>query len=193
MDKALLEKMYLENGASLAEIAHTLQCSAHKVAYWMYKHEIPRRSISEAVYQKNHPDGDPFTEKPIETIEEAWLQGLGIGLYWGEGTKASKHSVRLGNTDPVLIKSFMDFLIKLYGVERKDFRFGLQIFTDINPDDALQYWTMQLDVSPSQFSKIVVTISGSLGTYRKKSKYGVTTVYYHNTKLRDKIVGLLPR
>jgi len=193
MEKAQLEKLYLEDGKSIAEIAACLKCTPHKVAYWLYKYDIPRRSISQGVYLKKHPTGDPFTIKPIRSIEDAWLQGLGIGLYWGEGNKKNKNSVRLGNTDPALINAFMDFLIKLYGVKREDFRFGLQIFTDIDTAEALEYWTKCLGVNASQFGRITVTISGSLGTYRHKSQYGVVTVHYHNTKLRDSIVSLLPR
>jgi hypothetical protein len=193
MDKEILQNKYLTENKSVAEIAAQLKCSQHKVNYWLAKHGIPKRSISEAIYVKKHPLGDPFVPRPIKNLRDAQLQGIGIGLYWGEGTKASTHSVRLGNSDPDLLKIFMRFLIDLYGVDKKDFRFGLQIFTDINEREALEYWVNELGVKDSQFYKITVTISGSLGTYRHKSKYGVVTVHYHNKKLRDAIIALLPR
>jgi hypothetical protein len=164
--------------------------SVHKVTYWMDKHNIKRRSISDAIYLKNNPNGNPFTQKPIKTRADAELLGIGIGLYWAEGTRSNKHSVRLGNTDPVLLNTFMLFLTELFGVQKSDMRFGLQIFTDIDPQAALEYWTQELNVKASQFYKIIVTISGSLGTYRKKSAYGVVTVHYHNKKLRDVVVGM---
>lgn len=192
IQKITLEKLYLEDGLSMMEIAKLLGFSHHKIEYWMSAHSIKRRSISDAVYKKHNPNGDPFTIKPIRTKDDARLQGIGIGLYWGEGTKSNQHSIRLGNTDPKLLNIFMHFLIELYGVKREDFHFGLQIFTDINPDEAMAYWTKELDVNPSQFYKIIVTISGSLGTYRKKSRFGVVTVQYHNKRLRDIIMGLLP-
>ncbi len=192
MDKDLLQKLY-GDGASMQEIAALQQCSLNRVLYWMSKYGIRRRSISEAAYQKHNPEGDPFTMQPIRTKAQAKLQGIGIGLYWGEGTKSNLHSVRLGNTDPELLKTFIKFLVELYAVKPEKLRFGLQIFTDINPDEALAYWTQQLSVKASQFYKITVTISGSLGTYRKKSQYGVVTIYYNNKKLRDTIMALLPR
>ncbi|HEV2412304.1 MAG TPA: hypothetical protein VGS28_00690 [Candidatus Saccharimonadales bacterium] len=159
----------------------------------MNKWGIERRSIGDAIYYKHNPNGDPFKLKTPETPEEHELYGLGIGLYWGEGNKANKHSVRLGNTDPELMKVFIRFLIELCGVALKDLRFGLQIFSDTDEQAVLDYWTNRLGVKASQFYKITVTISGSLGTYRRKSQYGVLTVYYHNKKLRDKLVGILPR
>jgi|SRR5882757_8110675 len=193
IDKQLLEKLYLEDKVSMLEISKLLTCSPNKVAYWMGKHGIERRTISEAIYQQHNPHGDPFSIKPVRTQADAILYGMGIGLYWGEGTKSNQYSIRLGNTDPALLNKFMEFLTTLFGVQKKDFHFGLQIFTDTDPEEALAYWVEQLNVKPSQFYKIVVTISGSLGTYRKKSAYGVVTVYYHNKKLRDIIVNLMPR
>lgn len=157
----------------------------------MNKYRIKRRTISEAIYQKANPNGDPFTIKPIRTLSDAKLFGLGIGIYWGEGTKANKHSVRVGNTDPALLNVFIKFLVELFGIERSSLRYGLQVFTDIEPAVALEYWCNKLNAQPAQFHKVHVTPSGSLGTYIKKSKYVV--VYFHNKKLRDILVGLLPR
>lgn len=193
MERKVLEKLYLINGASMQEIATQHGCSVHKIAYYMDKYQINRRSISEAVYKKHNPNGDPYKIKPIATLVDAQLLGLGLGLYWGEGTKANKHSVRLGNSDPQLIKQFMLFLIRLFGVKKSDFHFSLQIFSDIEPSEALLYWSRTLKVETSQFYKTTVTISGSIGTYRQKSKYGVVTLYYHNKKLRDLLVESLPR
>gem|GEM_PF-6996258 len=55
------------------------------------------------------------------------------------------------------------------------------------------YLTKTLGVPSSQFMRPTVTISGSIGIYRRKSQYGVVTVMYHNIKLRDVLVGMLPR
>jgi len=188
-----LTELYVDKKMSVKEVASSLGCSINKVIYWMNKYGMERRTISEAIYHKHNPDGDPFTLHPINSLRRAKLYGLGIGLYWGEGTRANKHSIRLGNTDPALLRAFSDFLVELFGVQRSDFRFGLQLFTDIDPDVALEYWAEELNVNKSQFYRTHITISGSLGTYRKKSKYGVATLYYHNKKLRDILVGMLPR
>lgn len=188
-----LQKMYTNDGLSMMQIAAKLSVSHSTVAYWMKKYGIIRRSLSDAITQLNHPDGDPFTIGKIDSIERAKLYGIGIGLYWGEGTKANEYQVRLGNTDPELLRIFIRFLKEIYDVEIHDLRFGLQIFTDISSEEAVQYWTTKLGIKSNQLYKVHVTKSGSLGTYRKKSKYGVLTVYYNNKRLRDIIVGELPR
>lgn len=164
----------------------------HKVQYWMQHHGIERRKMSDAIYLKHNPNGDPFTFRQPQTSQEMILFGLGIGLYWGEGTKASLSSVRLGNTDPALLKKFLEFMEKFFRVQHKDFRFGLQLFSDTKPKKALDFWRKKLKIHRNQFYKVTVTRSGSIGTYRNKSLYGVLTVYYNNKKLRDLLVSLLP-
>jgi len=192
LEKDKIFELYHKKGKSMQEIADTLGCSLHKVAYWMEKHEIKRRSRSDATYLKRNPDGDPFKFNSPKNLEEAKLFGLGLGLYWGEGTKANKNSVRLGNTDPELIKRFMDFLIIFFAIKKDDMYFGLQIFSDINPNAVLDFWVKRLKIKRSQINNPVITKSRSLGTYKKKSEYGVLTVMYHNKKLRDLLVSLLP-
>lgn len=191
MDKSYLQKRYSES-ASMNDISLELGCSVHKVNYWMDKYKIKRRSISDAVYVKHNPAGNPFKIKDVATIDEATLLGMGLGLFWGEGNKADRYAVRLGNTSPQLIKIFMKFLTELCGVDKDKLKFSLQIFSDIDPEDALQFWTNELEVRSSQFYKITVTISGSIGTYRTKTSHGVLQVYFHNKKLRDILVSMLP-
>ncbi len=177
----------------MQEIALELGCSVNKVVYWMDRYQIKRRTISDAIYNKHNPNGDPFDIKPIRNRSDAKLLGLGLGLYWGEGNKRNKYSVRLGNTDPALLNTFILFLTELCGVKRERLKFGLQIFSDTDPKVALDYWIQELNVRDSQFYKVTVTISGSVGTYRHKSSYGVVTVHFHNKKLRDIINAMLPR
>jgi hypothetical protein len=160
---------------------------------WLGKHSILKRSISEAIYIKKNPGGDPFKLTPPKTLREAELFGMGLGLYWGEGTKADKNVVKLGNSDPELIKVFMDFLVKFFDLKKDNFKFHLHLFSDIDINQATKYWMKDLKIKRSQFYKPFVTITGKLGTYRKKSKYGVLTIYYLNTKLKNILIDMLPR
>ncbi len=172
----------------MKEVADILQCSVHKVSYWMGYHNFGRRSISEGVYIKNNPYGDPFMFRPPSTKSEAVLYGVGLGLYWGEGTKANKHSIRLGNTDPKLIKKFVLFLETFFAIRKTEMRFGLQIFSTMSGRVATAFWANELGVSHKQFMKTVITPARNLGTYHKKIKHGVLTVYFHNKKARDILV-----
>lgn len=190
-----LEDLYIKKRLSVFEISKLFKCSAHKINYWIHKFDIPKRSIADAIYIKNNPNGDPFSIKKIKTIEDAILWGLGVGLYWGEGNKKSKDSVRLGNTDPALIRKFLEFMVKILGVNKNKIRFGLQIFSDMSKSEVMKFWLGQLkkfNVKKEQFYKVIITPARSLGTYREKSKYGVLTIYFANTKLKKILYNMLP-
>jgi hypothetical protein len=184
-----LRSLYEGRRLSMMQISKELNCSHHKIAYWMNQYKIERRGINEAVYLLYNPNGDPFKIKAPKTPHEYILYGLGMGLYWGEGNKAHKNAVRLGNSDSALLNMYIQFLTKLCGVKKSSLKFQLQVFSDIDLDVALNYWCKALKVKKTQFFKPVVTISGSLGTYRKKNRYGVATIYFGNTKLRDILVA----
>ena len=69
ISKESLIKLYLTEGNSVAVIARQLRCSENKVNYYLKKHGISKRTISEAAYLKHNPAGDPFLEKKVLTIK----------------------------------------------------------------------------------------------------------------------------
>ncbi len=187
MDKKLLERWYIQNKKSVRDIARFSHCSDGKVNYWLQKYSIPKRSISEAIYLKHNPKGDPFAA--LQVNRDSFIFGLGLGLYWGEGTKRNLDQVRLGNTDPYLVRSFVLFLRKAYAIDESRLRFALQIFRDMDQVKEERFWQTFLKVSAKKFYKTINTRSGSIGTYREKSKHGVLTIYFNNKKLRDILIA----
>lgn len=192
MDKCDLRKLYISKGMSMSEIARSYGYSIHKVEYWMDKYSLARRSGADAQIMKKHGITGGFKIKQNLNSEEAALYGLGIGLYWGEGNKRNQHTVRLGNTDPGIIATFTKFLVEICGVTKESIRYSLQIFTDIDEKDALNYWIYTLSINKKQIMPTVTkTISGKIGTYKMKNQYGVITLYVFNVKLRNWLVDQL--
>lgn len=192
LSKKELESLYIKNKKSVSEIAKFFNCSENKINYWLSKYKIIKRNISEAIYIKNNPKGDPFKIILPKTIEEAKLFGMGLGLYWGEGNKANKNTIRLGNSDSSLLKIFIKFLIKFFKIKKEDLKFHLHIFSDIDIIEAKDYWMNKLKIKESQIYKPFIAKSDKVGTYKNKSKHGVMTVYYGNVKLKKILMDLLP-
>lgn len=188
IDKKFLITKYIQQLRSAAQIAEELNCSENKVHYWLKKYEIPKRGISQAVYARLNPNGDPFLFSVPKSDKDWFLYGLGLGLFWGEGNKVNRNAVRLGNTDPDLVAQFIYFLRRIFRIDENKLRFGLQLFSDTPEQEALNFWRKKLQVPAEKFQSVVVTPSVASGTYRKKNKYGVLTVYFSNTKLRDTII-----
>ncbi len=79
------------------------------------------------------------------------------------------HSVRLGNTDPLMIKVFRDFLLTICGIESTKIRYGLQIFSDVDENEALHFWQEYLSIERSSIMPTISRIqSGKIGTYKIK-------------------------
>ncbi len=186
-----LEKEYILKRRSVHEIAANIGCSDNKVTYWLKRYKIDRRTISAAIYNKHNPDGDPFTFVKPENDRQWFLYGLGLGLFWGEGNKMNKNSVRLGNTDPDLVVVFLEFLNEIYKIDNSKLSFGIQIFSDISKSESLKFWQKKLKFPETSFRKVIVTESNKRGSYRHKNQHGVLTVYFHNTKLRDSILSAI--
>lgn len=188
--KSDLEKLYL-SGKSMPKIARELKCSPNKIVYWMKKYNINRRSRSEATYLSSNPDGNPFNIDGINNLskEDIFLYGLNIGLYWGEGEKTTKHAIRVTNSDPFVIIRFRDFLLNICKLVPTKISYYLICFNDIDKNMAKNYWANLLKISPNKFGKIVVIPSQGKGTYKKKSKYGVCTIYAGNMKLKSWILS----
>jgi len=187
VDKSYLTKLYT-NGSSMAEIADTLQCSVHKVQYWMDKYNLKRRSRSVAQYRKLNPNGDPFSIKTELSKKQTFLHGLGLGIYMGEGEKVSKSGIRVANSDPYIIKLFREFLIDICQADIKKISYSLVCFNDTKPEAAAQFWSHALNIQNIDFGKIVSIPVRGKGTYKRKSFYGVCTVSFHNMKLKSWIM-----
>ena len=178
-------KSLYKKGKSAAEIGKDLGISWRRVIYLMEKYGIKRRSPSEAIYCKHNPNGDPFKIKKQLSLEQERLKALALGLYWGEGSKYNPISIRLANSDPVLLKMFIKFLKDICGVNLQKIRLWVTIHDDTSIEKAEQFWSGQLNIPYSQFSKTIIIAHRGNGTYKNKSLYGTATVCVHNMKLRQ--------
>jgi len=190
-DWVLKIRQLYESGLSTTEVSQRLGFSVHKVIYWMDKVGLKRRSPSQALYAKYNKNGDPFHIKEELNKEEAFLYGLGLGIYWGEGNKADPHSVRVANGDPYVLLTFIQFLEEICSVKPEKIKYGIICFNDSQIGIVADYWSKALKISGEQFGKIVQIPPQGKGTYRRKSQYGVCTVSVCNTKFKRWILDTL--
>lgn len=154
----------------------------------MKKHNIPRRSQSEATYVKQNPDGDPFKIKEIKNKEDLKLFYTTIGLYLGEGDRAGKHAVKMGNSDPRILNIFLKFLRKICNVKESKIAAELNIFDDVNVEEAIEFWLKKLNLKRNQLKTVIIRKSNKKGTYKHKSEKGTFALYVSNVKLKNKIM-----
>lgn len=185
LDREILRHLYNQQGQSLTGLSKTLNCSIHKVVYWMRKYDIKRRSRSDAAYLDQNPNGDPFHIKEDLDIHETLLLGLGIGIFLGEGAKTRINAVAISNSNPLILKLFLKFINKICGVKKEKIKYSIICFNDSKPEISRDYWSKELNATPEKFGKITQVPPQGKGTYKKKSKFGVCSIYVNNKKLRQ--------
>ncbi len=186
-----LEELYVFQKMSVAQIAAKLKCSQNKVSYHLNKCEIRKRTISEAMYEYKNPDGDPFSLLEPKTLEDSILFGMGLALYWGEGTKRGNGGVRLSNSDPKLMRKFIEFLEKFFRINKARLKFSIQIPKDISPRESLKYWSKELGIDKKYFYKPQIVKVRGKGTYKYKTMYGTAILNFNNVKLKKIICSMI--
>lgn len=179
--KAELMRLYYAEQRSMQEIADLFGCSANKIVYWMNYYGLERRQISDAVYAKWNPDGDPFCIHEPQTLEEHQLFALAIGLYMGEGAK-TQGRLLFANNHVGMHRIFLLFLERICGVDRSKVSAVINIFDDCDIEQVTMWWCEQLNLSKDQF--FAPFIRTSKGTeYTKKTQYGTLSLSFVNIKL----------
>lgn len=84
---------------------------------------------------------------------DLWL--LGIGLYLGEGSKLYE-SIRIINSDPQIILLALKWFHDICGLSKENIRLDLHLYPDINPNQAIQFWSRLTGIPRKQFGKIQI-------------------------------------
>lgn len=103
-----------------------------------------REGRLEEVYKK--------VTKDIGVLSKRDLFIAGLFLYWGEGTKMKNASVEFTNTNPAMIKFFINWL-ELLGVKKGKLKIKLHLYSDMNITKSIAFWSKELKISISRFSK----------------------------------------
>ncbi|EKD87203.1 MAG: hypothetical protein ACD_37C00012G0003 [uncultured bacterium] len=114
----------------------------------------------------------------------------GLSLYWGEGDKSGRKRVALINTDPLLLKVTVLFYKKILKIPSDKIKAALFIYSDINEESALTYWSNTLEIPLSNFIKTQKLSSRSTYT-KRKVKYGMCNVYFSSIEMSIKITEWL--
>lgn len=112
---------------------------------------------------------------------------LGLMLYWGEGDKTGNYLVALTNSNYKVLKYFVSWLRKYFQIEEKKLKCRLYIWNSINEKKAKDFWSKELNIPISQFTKSY--ISKSKPNVRKiRHNNGVCRISYGSKKIFGEII-----
>ena len=90
-------------------------------------------------------------------------------LYWGEG---SKGDFGLSNTDPNLIKVFINCLKDVFGIDKTRLRVSIRIYADLDKEKCLDFWSKVTGINKRNF----VNVNILPGKKKGKLEYGMCRV-----------------
>jgi len=124
-------------------------------------------------------------KKEFELLKYDPLFISGIMLYWGEGGKDPKQALKLANSDPKMIRFYVEFLRKACQIPEEKIRAYVLIYPQIEEKTARAYWSKMANVPWENFTKTVV-ITGRHAT--RRLGWGVCTISVSNTYFKQKML-----
>jgi len=121
---------------------------------------------------------------------------LGLSLWWTKGTKAYKdkrwknswiYNIEITNTNPKIIKVFLDFLRMDMGVDENRLKLQLQIHENDNIKELETYWSSITNIPKSRFNKIFIRPVGN----KIGKSLGTCKIRYTDKRLYNQLSGML--
>lgn len=185
VSRELLEELYFRRGLSAQEIADRLSVSYHKIAYWMDRHGLERRSGHEASYLRHNPTGDKF--RINQSDRELFVAG--VALYLGEGDKTNP-SLIVTNSDVRVLQLWVRFLEQVCGVPASRLKGHIDYYEDLDYPTVLAFWSGGLGIPAANFERPTLK-SGRVAQGKsdgRRNPYGTAHVKFHDAKLKTQML-----
>ncbi len=182
----LVKNLYI-HGKMGKEISSISGLSLKQIYSSLRRQKVPRKSLAEQnkiLFEKKLPS---FRFKENLNLKDRELLIAAIMLYYGEGAKTGV-TVDFINSDVLVVKLFLKFLRKICRVNEDKIRCYLYCFEDQNINELINYWSSQLKVGRTQFTKPYVRPNVNRGN--RSMPHGVIHVRYGDKKLLEKILYL---
>lgn len=127
-------------------------------------------------------------------------QIIGLTIWWTEGTKAYLdkrwkntwiRNIDVTNTNPNIIKSFLEFLRKDIKIDEKRLKAQLQVHQEDNKESLEKYWSKITNIPLTRFTKTIIRPTGNKigkNTGTCKVRYSDKSTYL---KLESSLIKML--
>jgi hypothetical protein len=110
----------------------------------------------------------------------------GIVMYWGEGDSKPQNPLRLSNTDPRMIRLYVQFLCNVLKVPPEKIRLTLILYPDLHNDRCRLFWSKTTGLHTRHFLKTQY-IQGHHPT--KRLQYGICIVVVYSRQCKEKVLA----
>lgn len=208
MAKTLERRRVIElrkQGKSYSEIKQIVPVSKSSLSLWL--HNIPldeekiqringlkERAIErfrESMRMKREARLDEYYKTQYQNwnnFTERELLIAGMFLYWGEGGKAGRGTVTINNTDPAVVKFALYWILSGLKVAKDKIRVQLHLYSDMNIEMEMNYWSDQLKISRNQFNKPYIKESRKIDIDQKGFGRGTCCLIVGSTFIKENIL-----
>ncbi len=114
---------------------------------------------------------------------------LGLGLFWGEGSKTKSGSLEITNTDPVMLRFFKKWCEMGMNVLPSALRVSLHLYSDMCVEEESKYWSRELGIPLSQFHRPYIKKSNLTRVNHKGGfGHGTCRIAVYKTQLVSKVL-----
>jgi transposase-like protein len=191
---------------SVKEIAHRLGVSQASVSVWVRDVHLTAHQRKEVVERararRNRSRSHHFRERRRSFQDEGRTRArehdpkhaVACMLYWAEGSK-SRNAAQFVNSDPEMVRFFVDFLRADLGVTDAEFRIDCNLFADHieRQREIEQFWLDTLRLPPSCLRKSTVNVYSKHSKKKRQNRlpYGTVRVCVHSTRVVQSIYGAI--
>ncbi len=180
---------------SFQEIGRRLSIPSTTIRNWCYdlgidRHESLRLNNEIRRQEIRDLDNSIVPDKSLLSLEQARL--LASLLYACEGCKYPAYNVvSFVNSDPKLVKVFIELLRKGFDLDESRFRVHLQVHDYHNFNELRDFWSRELSLKSDQFIK--PTVTSPRGKMHRRNYLGTATLRYLDNKIQLRLLGIFDR
>jgi hypothetical protein len=210
-ERAEARRLRADEGRSVREIAAMVGVSRSSVSLWTRDIELTQEQ-HEALRQRNpiyngQRLGAITRSKQARARRLKWqedgralarhgnaLHAAGCMLFWAEGAK-KRTGIDFSNSDPDMVRFFLDFLRRFYGVDDSGVRITCNLFADHleRQREVEDFWLATLGLPRSCLRKSIVNVYSRSSQRKRFNKlpYGTVKLAVHSTEITQSIFGAI--
>lgn len=197
-----------KKGLSFKEIGKKLKISKSTASLWLKNVELSRIA-KDRIYKlgvDGRIRGNDSVKKRITNEDEKILIKVRDNLnqcvllkndlklvcallYWCEGGKTEKSQLTFINSDPKLIKYFINNFRKAFDVDEKRFRVLIHVHEYHNIEEQINFWSEITKISKSQFTKPYR--KPNTGKRKRNDYRGCISIRYYGREIRQEMLFLI--
>lgn len=120
--------------------------------------------------------------KELELYRNIPLFSAAIAAYWGEGDKATKHHIRITNTDAKMLKMFLQFLLQICNTDKSRISLALFLYKDLNETKCKKFWSKEVGLKKFHKTQFLPSRHKT-----KKLPHGIASIVLTDSYLKRKM------